>query len=79
MMIGNTYSNGVFRFLLLVCKVIVAMVLVVMIIANPPPDMVSIPAGPFNFAVNGVEIEGDDAHGVDVQVCIFIENSHISV
>jgi iron(II)-dependent oxidoreductase len=33
----------------------------------PPAGMVPIPAGQFAFVVNGVEIEGDDAHGVDVQ------------
>ena len=29
--------------------------------------MVLIPAGKYRFKVSGVEIEGDDAHGVDVQ------------
>ncbi len=33
---------------------------------KPPPDMVEIPAGPFTFKVRGVEIEGGDQAGVDV-------------
>jgi formylglycine-generating enzyme required for sulfatase activity len=36
-------------------------------LAAAPPDMVLIPAGKYRFRVSGVEIEGDDAHGVDVQ------------
>lgn len=32
-----------------------------------PPDMVYIPPSLFHFQVQGVEIEGDDAHGVDFQ------------
>jgi formylglycine-generating enzyme required for sulfatase activity len=32
-----------------------------------PPGMVLIPGGPFNFVVSGIEIEGKDAVGVDVQ------------
>jgi gamma-glutamyl hercynylcysteine S-oxide synthase len=32
-----------------------------------PEDMVAIPATKYRFKVSGVEIEGDDAHGVDVQ------------
>jgi formylglycine-generating enzyme required for sulfatase activity len=35
--------------------------------ATPPPEMVNIPAGDFLFRVNGIEIEGIDAVGVDVQ------------
>lgn len=35
--------------------------------ATPPPEMVSIPAGDFLFKVNGIEIEGIDAVGVDVE------------
>mmetsp|Transcript_25629 Transcript_25629/g.59059 ORF Transcript_25629/g.59059 Transcript_25629/m.59059 type:complete len:719 (-) Transcript_25629:225-2381(-) len=32
-----------------------------------PRGMVLVPGGSFHFQVKGVEIEGDDAHGVDVQ------------
>jgi formylglycine-generating enzyme required for sulfatase activity len=36
--------------------------------AAAPPGMVSVPAAPcYPFSVKGIEIEGDDAHGVDVQ------------
>ena len=35
--------------------------------ATAPPGMVGIPAGDFRFRVDGVEIEGDDSNGVDVQ------------
>jgi gamma-glutamyl hercynylcysteine S-oxide synthase len=35
--------------------------------ATPPPDMVNIPAGDFQFKVSGVEIEGIDTVGVDVE------------
>jgi gamma-glutamyl hercynylcysteine S-oxide synthase len=35
--------------------------------ATAPPGMVGIPAGNFRFRVDGVEIEGDDSNGVDVQ------------
>jgi formylglycine-generating enzyme required for sulfatase activity len=34
---------------------------------GPHDGMVAIPQGPFNFIVNGVEIEGDDWVGLDVQ------------
>jgi formylglycine-generating enzyme required for sulfatase activity len=33
----------------------------------PPAGALAIPAGDFLFRVQGAEIEGDDAHGVDVQ------------
>jgi formylglycine-generating enzyme required for sulfatase activity len=33
----------------------------------PPADMIKIPAGDFNFRVQGIEIEGFDDIGVDVQ------------
>ena len=35
--------------------------------ATAPPGMVRIPEGDFTFRVNGIEIEGDDDEGVDVQ------------
>jgi len=35
--------------------------------SSAPPGMLKVPAGDFHFKVKGVEIEGDDAHGVDVQ------------
>jgi len=35
--------------------------------AAPPAGMVAVPKGNFSFMVSGVEIEGDDSHGVDVQ------------
>jgi formylglycine-generating enzyme required for sulfatase activity len=35
--------------------------------ATAPQGMVRIPAGDFNFRVNGIEIEGTDDEGVDVQ------------
>jgi gamma-glutamyl hercynylcysteine S-oxide synthase len=35
--------------------------------ASAPPGMVRIPEGDFTFRVNGIEIEGDDDEGVDVQ------------
>ncbi|HEU5457239.1 MAG TPA: SUMF1/EgtB/PvdO family nonheme iron enzyme [Terracidiphilus sp.] len=35
--------------------------------ATAPPGMVRIPGGPFDFAVKGIEIEGSDDIGVDVQ------------
>jgi iron(II)-dependent oxidoreductase len=35
--------------------------------ANPRADMVKIPAGDFDFHVEGIEIEGLDDNGVDVQ------------
>jgi iron(II)-dependent oxidoreductase len=34
---------------------------------NPPTEMVRIPAGEFDFQVSGVEIEGDNWIGLDVQ------------
>jgi len=34
---------------------------------NPPADMIKIPAGDFSFRVQGIEIEGFDDIGVDVQ------------
>ncbi|HVX61668.1 MAG TPA: sulfatase-like hydrolase/transferase [Pirellulales bacterium] len=36
-------------------------------VREPPPEMVRIPAGKFRFKVEGVEIEGGDEPGVDVQ------------
>ncbi|NRF65816.1 SUMF1/EgtB/PvdO family nonheme iron enzyme [Aquincola sp. S2] len=36
-------------------------------IAEPPPGMVRIPGGAFDFVVGGVEIEGQQWDGVDVQ------------
>ncbi len=35
--------------------------------SNPPAGMVTIPAGDFDFQVEGIEIEGDNEIGVDVQ------------
>ena len=35
--------------------------------ATAPPGMVGVPAGDFRFRVDGIEIEGDDSNGVDVQ------------
>ncbi|HEY3268479.1 MAG TPA: SUMF1/EgtB/PvdO family nonheme iron enzyme [Armatimonadota bacterium] len=35
--------------------------------SSAPAGMIAIPGGAFAFRVSGVEIEGDDAHGVDVQ------------
>jgi gamma-glutamyl hercynylcysteine S-oxide synthase len=35
--------------------------------ANPPPGMVLIPAAIYDFQVSGIEIEGDNDIGVDVQ------------
>ncbi len=35
--------------------------------AGSPPDMVKIPEGDFRFKVNGIEVEGFDDIGVDVQ------------
>lgn len=34
---------------------------------EPPEGMIRIPGATFTFRVSGVEIEGDDAHGVDVE------------
>jgi formylglycine-generating enzyme required for sulfatase activity len=34
---------------------------------TPPPGMIRIPGGVFEFAVSGIEIEGGDGIGVDVQ------------
>eukprot|EP00463_Aulacantha_scolymantha_P001080 TRINITY_DN174_c0_g1_i3.p1 TRINITY_DN174_c0_g1~~TRINITY_DN174_c0_g1_i3.p1 ORF type:complete len:535 (+),score=134.03 TRINITY_DN174_c0_g1_i3:189-1607(+) len=34
---------------------------------NTPPRMIKIPSANFHFQSTGVEIEGDDGHGVDVQ------------
>ncbi len=34
---------------------------------TPPPDMIRIPGGEFEFIVSGIEIEGGDSIGVDVQ------------
>jgi len=36
-------------------------------VPTPPPGMVRIPAGSFAFRVSGIEIEGDNDIGVDVQ------------
>jgi gamma-glutamyl hercynylcysteine S-oxide synthase len=35
--------------------------------AKPPPNMIRIPAADYIFRVNGIEIEGSDDEGVDVQ------------
>lgn len=32
-----------------------------------PSGMVTVPAANYSFVVKGIEIEGDDGHGVDVQ------------
>jgi len=36
-------------------------------LASPPPGMLRIPAGDFDFRVSGIEIEGFDWEGLDVQ------------
>ena len=35
--------------------------------AQPPPGMILVPGGVFNFTTNGIEIEGPDGYGVDFQ------------
>lgn len=37
------------------------------LVETAPPGMVHIPSGEFNFMTSGVEIEGNDSQGVDVQ------------
>ena len=35
--------------------------------STPPQGMVAIPPANFSFVTVGIEIEGDDQHGVDIQ------------